>query len=626
MCGIVGVLAPNVHDPLAIVRPMAGIIEHRGPDDEGFTSDGRFAMGMRRLSIIDLDGGHQPITNDSGQLSIVFNGEIYNYRELRDCLTGLGHRFRTRSDTEVILRAFEQYGPACVRRLNGMFAFAIWDSEKQELFLARDHMGVKPLYYAMNGVGFLFGSEIKAIIESRIVSRRINPEALWHYLSFRYVPEHTCIWEGVSKLPPGHTLTLGRDLKPRIERYWDIPRDPPSDVLDATEDAAQFGALFEDAVRMRLIADVPVGILLSGGLDSSAVAAAVNRVHDAPVRAFSVAFHDGGDADESRYARLVADHLKAPYEEIRIGQQEFEEWMPEFVWHSDEPLADSASVPLFFVSRLASNHVKVVLSGEGSDELMAGYDFLQSLKDLARITDQARSGRAALRFFPPPVRKIVKRAVRGNRLERLFLEPGDELRWMSPNMTSAFTSMEKRALWEDAPPLEDSLDVVRRTYDRASRHSPLAAMLYVYSQDWLVEDLLMKADKMTMAASIELRVPFLDYRLVEWLASRPASSKLRLDAAGPTTKVLLRNYAATHLPPEIINRPKIGFQTPVMSWVRKDSNGFASRLLRDRNGWVRSMFNGAAIDRLLQRAATDQRAAVQVWHLLVLEHWGRRWM
>lgn len=627
MCGIVGVLAPDAADPLALVRRMAAVIVHRGPDDEGYMADGAFAMGMRRLSIIDLSGGHQPIANDTGELSIIFNGEIYNYAVVREDLQRLGHRFRTRSDTEVILRAFEQDGPACVHRLNGMFAFAIWNSTKRELFMARDRMGVKPLYYATSKGAFVFGSEIKAVLESGIVPRRLSREALWHYLSFRYVPEHTCIWEDVAKLPPGHTLTLSaRDMKPRIERYWDIPRDPVQEVLDPAEEASRFGALFEDAVRLRLIADVPVGILLSGGLDSSAVAAAVSRVHSAPVRAFSVAFHDGGDADESSYARLVADRLGAPYEEIRIGQQEFEEWMPEFVWHADEPLADSASIPLYFVSRLASERVKVVLSGEGSDELLAGYHFDQTLAYLARVTRQARSGSGALGRLPRNLQALIRRFAEGKRFERLFLEPADVLRWMAPNMTSAFTTGEKRSLWVDAPRFEDSLEVVRRVYDRATRRDPLGAMLYVYAQDWLVEDLLMKADKMTMAASIELRVPFLDYRLVEWLTSRPATSKLRVDQQGVTSKVLLRNYAAAHLPREIIDRPKVGFATPVMSWVKNDTKQFVSGTLKHRNAWVRSMFKGPELDRLIARAPTDGRAAVQVWHLYVLEHWARRWM
>jgi len=623
MCGIVGLLAAKADDPLAIVKRMSATIRHRGPDDEGYMADGAFAMGMRRLSIIDLASGHQPITNDGGELSIIFNGEIYNYADVRDCLVGLGHRFRTRSDTEVILRAFEQYGAACVHRLNGMFAFAIWNSKSRELFLARDRMGVKPLHYAAHDGAFVFGSEIKALLESGLVSKRLNREALWHYLSFRYVPEHSCIWDDIVKLPPGHTMTVSaRDMKPRIERYWDIPREPVTEALDPKEEAERFGALFEDAVRLRLIADVPVGILLSGGLDSSAVAAAVSRVHDAPITTFSVAFRDGGDADETPYARLVADLLGAPHEVIRIGQPEFEEWMPEFVWHADEPLGDSASIPLFFVSQLAAKQVKVVLSGEGSDELLAGYHFDQTLADLQRATRQARVGAA----LPSELRRVLRRVVSGNRVERLLLEPDELLRWMAPNMTSAFTSSEKRRLWEDAPRFEDSAEVVRRVYDRVSRRDPLDAMLYVYAQDWLVEDLLMKADKMTMAASIELRVPFLDYRLVEWLTSRPSSSKLRQEKHGVTSKALLRDYATAHLPREIINRPKIGFATPVMSWVRNDTNHFVSRMLRNRNAWIRSMFNGAELDQLLARVQTDDRAATQAWHLYVLEHWGRRWM
>ena len=627
MCGIVGLFAPGVAEPLDVARQMAAVIAHRGPDDEGFLQDGAFAMGMRRLSIIDLAGGHQPMTDETGNLSIVFNGEIYNYRELRETLLARGCRFRTNSDTEVILRAFEEYGPQCVHRFNGMFAFAIWDRSARKLFIARDRMGVKPLYYALGGGYFVFGSEVKAILAAQLFPKQLRPEAVWHYLSFRYVPENTCIWQHVTKLPPGHYLTLTMDdMRLAVERYWDIPHGD-AEPMDRPGELARFAELFEDAVRLRLIADVPVGILLSGGLDSSAVAAAVRRVHAAPVKTFSIGFRDGGEADESRYARIVADQLGTDHYEMHVGQEEFEAWMPEFVWAADEPLADSAAVPLYFVSRLASQHVKVVLSGEGSDELLAGYRFESILSYVARATRQARVGSAVLESLPRGVASFVRRLVNEQPVERLFVKPGEMLRWMAPNMTNAFSSAEKRQLWPGAPRVEDSEELVRRVYDRAVNGDTLRAILYVFSQDWLVEDLLMKADKMTMAASIELRVPFLDYRLVEWLTSRPASSKLAYNGNGSVTrKVLLREYAASRLPREIIERPKVGFATPVMTWIKEDRRGLVSKALRAPGSWVRSEFHPPALDRLLAAAGHDDRAATQVWHLYVLEAWAQRWL
>ena len=628
MCGIVGLYAPTVADPLDLAKRMAAVIAHRGPDDEGFLQDGAFAMGMRRLSIIDLAGGHQPISNATGNLSIVYNGEIYNYREVREPLLARGHQFRTNSDTEVILHAYEEYGPECVHRFNGMFAFAIWDRSARKLFIARDRMGVKPLYYALGHGHFVFGSEVKAILAAQLFPKQLRPEALWHYLSFRYIPESTCIWERVTKLAPGHHLTLTtHDMRVVVERYWDIPHGDAAEPMDRASELSRFAELFEDSVRLRLIADVPVGILLSGGLDSSAVAAAVRRVHDAPVKTFSIGFRDGGDADESRFARIVADQLGTDHYEMHVGQEEFEAWMPDFVWAADEPLADSAAVPLYFVSKLASGHVKVVLSGEGSDELLAGYRFESILSYLSRATRQARVGSTVLRALPRGVESFVRRLTNERPLERLFVPPADMLRHLAPTMTNAFTSAEKRQLWRAAPQVEGSQELVRRLYDRAVNGDDLRAILYVFSQDWLVEDLLMKADKMTMAASIELRVPFLDYRLVEWLTSRPASSKLAYNGNGSVTrKVLLREYATSRLPREIIERPKVGFATPVMTWIREDRRGLVSKALRSPGSWVRSEFHAPALDRLLARAPQDERAATQVWHLYVLEAWAQRWL
>ena len=627
MCGIAGLFAPHFSHVDEDVRRMVTCMTHRGPDDDGFMRDGDFAMGMCRLSIVDLAGGHQPIQNEDGTLSIVFNGEIYNYAELREQLRQRGHRFRTHSDTEVILHAYEEFGAECVQHLNGMFAFVIWNTETRSLFMARDRMGVKPLYYAASANGFVFASEIKALLASPLVSKRLREEALWHYLTFRYVPSTMSVWSDVNKLPPGHVLTLDtRDMTPRVRRYWQVPSGMPQEDLSEREEQEQFAALFEDAVRCRLVGDVPIGILLSGGLDSSAVAAAARTAGGQPPATFSVSFRDGGDTDESAFARQVAAHLGATHKDIQIGQEEFESWMPSFARFGDEPLADSAAVPLFFVSKLASEDVKVVLSGEGSDELLAGYDFEFALRDIDRLTQQARLGAGMLRMLPKPLATTIRKSVDKYRLGRLFIEPTEVMRWMAPNMTSAFTSTEKRRLWPKAQAFEDSIEVVRRVYDTARAGDSLNTMLYQYAHDWLVEDLLMKADKMTMAASIELREPFLDYRLVEWLASRPGSSKLRVAGGRVEKKMLLRRYAAGRLPREIIDRPKVGFATPVLRWIREDRGGMVTRVLKAKDSWIRSFFDARVLDDLLLRSGTSDRHAVQIWHLYVLEHWARAWL
>src|SRR4029079_7233186 len=376
MCGIVGICSSSDEDLRGMLEPMAASIVHRGPDDDGFHYDRGAAIGMRRLSIIDLSGGHQPLSDESGERWIVFNGEIYNFQSVRPPLEAAGHVFRTHSDTETIVHAFEQYGPDCVHHLNGMFGFAIWDSRERKLFIARDRMGVKPLYYAWDGRRLVFGSEIKALLASGFVARELDDEALWHYLTFGYVPAPLTMWRNVRKLPPGHRLTFEPATAALcVERYWDIPYGKPGPALSADDEVRQFTDLFLDSVRLRLIADVPVGIFLSGGLDSSAVAAAVNEVHNTPLKTFSIAFHEGGRYDETPFARKVAEKLGTDHHEIRIGRQEYMDFLPELVYYTDEPLADRACIPLYYVSRLAAQHVKVVLSGEGADEVLAGYDF-----------------------------------------------------------------------------------------------------------------------------------------------------------------------------------------------------------------------------------------------------------
>ena len=608
---------------------MQATIVHRGPDDQGEWAADGIALGMRRLSIIDLAGGRQPMTNEDGSIHIVYNGEIYNFQELRPALLKKGHTFRTASDTEVILHQYEEDGPDCVQRFNGMFAFAIWDQSRRTLFLARDRLGVKPLYYYGDGRYFLFASEIKALLASGLIPRELNPQALWDYLTFRYVPQPQSMWRGVKKLLPGHALALkAGDGAPVIRRYWDIPYENPSPLTRPEEYEEEFSHLFVDAVQKRLIADVPVGILLSGGLDSSAVAAAIAEVHNTRLNSFSVAFKDATATDELPFARQVAARVGTSHHEIVIGAKEFCEFLPRLVYYTDEPLADLAAVPLYYVSGLAVKQVKVVLSGEGSDEVLGGYHFDRTLRhwDLLRAWQRFP---VWLRECAPKVAGLLGKDT-GKLLERANTPWSGWLEAHPLNMTNYLTSEMKLALFRESPPLPDSLDQVRQEVGRIAGRDFLHQLLYLYCQSWLVEDLLMKADKMTMAQSLELRVPFLDYRLVEWAARAPAWVKVKGSGLikGYQTKWVLRRFARTRLPQAILTRPKQGFPVPVYGWLQDRLKGWATSLLTAENSQICRWLRPEEVHKQLQKGTASGASLLdrhRLWNLLILELWVREW-
>lgn len=632
MCGIVGYFNLRLaqEDRFPLLRQMCAPIAHRGPDDAGYYADEWVGLAMRRLSIIDLSGGHQPITNEDGSKQIVYNGEVYNFSELRRQLEQQGHRFSTASDTEVILHQYEQDGPACVERLNGMFAFAIWDRSTRTLFLTRDRMGIKPLYYYWDNQRLVFASEIKAILASGIVKREVNPQALWDYLTFRYVPQPETIWTNIHKLPPGHTLTISVDRPdPVVRRYWDIPYRDDRSIKSQAQYEQEFEELFLDAVRLRLIADVPVGILLSGGLDSSCVAAAVAETHNVQLSSFSVAFKDSPHINELPYARQVAKHINTDHNEIVIGQQEFCDFLPKFVHYTDEPLADLASVPLYYVSSLAGQKVKVVLSGEGSDEVLGGYNFevvKRSFDKLARFQKiplwlrKNVGGRLASLFG----NRISQRMQKANTPISQYLE-----RYPS-NMTNYLSSAEKKALWQQPVSFAESMGKIQTELQNATTNDPLHQMFYVYCQSWLVEDLLMKADKMTMANSIELRVPFLDHRLVEWAAQTPSWTKVGRNSEGRyETKRVLRQFARQRLPSDIINRPKQGFPVPVYDWLSHQLKDWATDLLSSPNTHLYRWFESDPVRKQLELGTHKTASQIdrhRLWNLLILELWAREWL
>jgi asparagine synthase (glutamine-hydrolysing) len=612
-----------------MVAAMQATIVHRGPDDAGNWAADGIALGMRRLSIIDLTTGRQPMTNEDGSQHIVYNGEIYNFQELRAALLNKGHTFSTSSDTEVILHQYEEDGPDCVQRFNGMFAFAIWDQTRRTLFLARDRLGVKPLYYYWDGRFLVFASEIKALLASGLVTRELNLQGLWDYLTFRYVPQPESMWRGVKKLLPGHTLALGpKDGEPVIHRYWDIPYGSPGPVKRPEEYEEEFAHLFVDAVKKRLIADVPVGILLSGGLDSSAVAAAIAQVHNIRLNSFSVAFRDAAATDELPYARQVAAQVGTKHHEIVIGAREFCDFLPRLVYYTDEPLADLAAVPLYYVSGLAREQVKVVLSGEGSDEILGGYHFDRTLRHWDLLRHWQR--------LPARLRETAARAVRflGEDWARMIHRantpwPG----WLEVhplNMTNYLTSEGKLAMFRETMALEDSLAQVQADVRKVRGCEFLHQLLYIYCQSWLVEDLLMKADKMTMAQSLELRVPFLDYRLVEWAARAPEWVKVKNSGLlkGYQTKWVLRRFARDRLPASVIARPKQGFPVPVYGWLRDRLKGWATSLLASADTRIYQWLEPEQVRLQLQRGTAANGSLLdrhRLWNLLILELWVREW-
>jgi asparagine synthase (glutamine-hydrolysing) len=659
MCGICGVIRLREGPPIAAAAAaaMASVIAHRGPDDAGVYTDGTVALGHRRLSIVDLAGGHQPMANEDGSIWIVFNGEIFNHRDLRAALIRRGHRYTTASDTETILHLYEEEGEACVERLRGMFAFALWDAPRQRLFLARDRLGIKPLYYHQDADRFRFASEIKALLADPEVEARLNWGKLSEHLAFRYLTGDETLFDGVRKLPPGHTLTIasapsGAGVRVTMRQYWDVPGPPSGAALGAwrlalgesrpvptkrqapsakrrseAELVAQFRALFEEAVRLRLMSDVPLGMFLSGGIDSAAIAAVMSGLMDRPLKTFSIGFAEEG-YHEFDYAREVARLFRTEHHEAVLDAEGFRESLPRAIWHHDEPICFPAAVPLLHLAELAGRSVKVVLTGEGSDELLAGYG------RTAASYWNTRWGTAWRRWCPEPVRarwvpELLSRLPAGGRwgrwARRSFLMRPPTLRalhWES--FYTAFTPEAQSELL--LPPIDashaDPYRAAEGMFESAAPRGLLDRLLYADLKGYLVE-LLMKQDKMSMAASIESRVPFLDHPLVEFCAAVPPSLKLR----GMTGKYLLRRAMRDRLPARILRRPKLGFPVPLAGWLRGPWRDFAHDLLLDDTARQRGLYNPAVVGRLLE-AHDDGRsdASDRIWTLLNLELWHRTFL
>lgn len=626
MCGICGVFYRCSQRTVecGILEAMAREIVHRGPDDEGFYLSGNVGLAIRRLSIVDLRTGHQPIANEDSSIWIVFNGEIYNHQELRKSLEQKGHRYRSHSDTESIIHLYEEYGRNCVQHLRGMFAFAIWDAKRRVLFAARDRLGIKPFYYLDTGEFVLFASEIKALLAHPGVRAEFNRSALPEYLAFGYLAGSETMFAGIRKLPPGHTLEVHESGRMDVQPYWDVPRGGEPDHRPRSYFAQTYQELLEQSVESHLMSDVPLGVFLSGGVDSSLVAALMTKLRKDPIETFSVGY-DEEAYSELPYARMVATHLHSRHHEVRVSRQDFFRVLPRLIWHEDEPLAWPGSVPLYFVARLAREHVKVVLTGEGSDETLGGY------MRYGWTLWNARFGRPYCALVPAAVRRVIRAAISETealgadarrRLEHTFLGR-DADSWASiyfDNFYSAFSEREQQVFLVDAEvngsgaPYRDSL-----AFWEASEGDLLTRMLYTDIKTYLVE-LCMKQDQMSMAASVESRVPFLDHVLVEFAAHIPGRFKVR----GLAGKLTLKESATGLLPEAVIHRRKVGFATPLGSWLRGPQLDQIQGMLLDPRSLDRKLFKPESLEKLFVEHRRHSRDhAAKIWRLLNLELWQR---
>lgn len=623
MCGIAGFIEqdnfPDQHESRLVLDRMCRRIAHRGPDDQGMVILGRAALGMRRLAIIDIAGGQQPMAGCADEVRIVFNGEIYNYRDLQRELKDCGHQFKTNSDTEAILHAYEEYGPASVERLRGMFAFAVWDARRQELFIARDRVGKKPLYYAVTPSGTLiFGSELKCLREHPEFRGEMNTEALDAYLTYGYVPDPLTIFRDVFKLPPGHYLTFAGG-RLRVEQYWDFPYSDPQ--VEAAQSEAEcleeLRAMLDEAVRLRLVADVPLGAFLSGGVDSSTVVGIMARHTPQPVKTFSIGFNEDS-YNELKYARIAAKKFGTDHHEF-IVTPAICDIVDELVWHFDEPFADSSAIPTYMVSKLAREFVKVVLSGDGGDEVFGGYT--------RYALDRKRSGFARLPQFlrrgmmQPLGRKLPHGALGRNYLYVMAFEPLD--RYIED--ISIFTRLNKPALYtSDFRQQLGTTEAAARFRELAqlSRSGDaLDPLLYLDSKTYLPGDILTKVDRMSMAASLEVRVPLLDHKLIEFVCTRiPASMKMK----GLETKHIFKRAVSDLVPPEILNRPKQGFGVPIEKWINDQLRDRVRGTLTEPRTQQRGYIEPGYVNLLLDEHERGRRDhATELWALFMLELWQR---
>ena len=623
MCGIAGIVTPGVPAQREILARMVRAMTHRGPDGESLWGDEDVALGMRRLAIVDVQGGAQPLRNEAGTVHVVFNGEIYNHEELRSELGERGHRFRSRTDGEVIPHLYEELGPEFARRLNGIFAVALWDEQSRMLLLVRDQLGVKPLYLHRTGSQLRFASEIKALLQDPAVPRQLDPLALDEHLTYRFTPAPRTLLAGVEKLEPA-TVLVWRDGVGNKQRYWD-PRPPIRQDMSFDEAAEELREQLRRSVHRQMMSDRPIGVMLSGGVDSAAVVALMAE-KSTQVKTFTVGFEGGGDADETGLARETADLLGTEHHELIVGHGDFAAELPAVIEMLEEPVGTSSALGFRQISRLAREHVPVLLSGQGADEMLAGYwryvgewiagialrlprPLPSALTPLARASGRVRSAR-------------VERGLRALRypdvLERFM------------NIYAVFTEEQKRELY--GPELAGqclanghsaAAKRVEHLRDEVADHDSLNQMMYVDTRLWLPDDLLLVGDKMSMAESVEMRVPFLDPDLVEFVESLPSSYKIRRGQRKAVEKAALTPM----LPRKIVHRKERGFVTPVDRWLRTDMKAFAEEMLLADDAFSTQLFSREAVRALLHRHQVGEFDHTrQIFCLLSFELWARRFL
>lgn len=621
MCGIAGRFNYDARQPVdrRVLANMTDVLAHRGPDASGYLVEPGVGLGHRRLSIIDLSTGDQPVSNEDQTVWTVFNGEIYNFADVRAVLISLGHQFRTSSDTEVIVHAYEQWDERCVEHFRGMFAFAVWDARRRRLMLARDRVGVKPLYYAELPAGIAFGSEIKALLEDPDVPREWRPDAIDAYLTLLYVPAPATIYRAIHKLPPAHVLIAEKGLV-RTARYWDLTFAGETRPRPEAEYLEELDGLLRQSIALRQISDVPLGAFLSGGIDSSAVAAYMAETSDRPPVTISVGFDDQR-YDEVAHARRVAEHLGCEFHP-RTVTPDVASLLPTLAWHFDEPFADSSAVPTYYVSKAARELVTVALSGDGGDELWAGYA-------RHRIEQREQQARAALGRMSAAAGRLATAlplAIKGARaLRHLAADPAHA--YALKHAYGMFEPEGKRQLYTgdfagavaDADPLAS----FRYLYGRCRSSEPLDRALYVDVHTYMVDDILTKVDRMSMAVSLEARDPLLDHKLLEFAARVPMALKLR-NGRG---KYLLRKVLEPRVPPEILERGKHGFEAPIGEWLRGPLAPMTESLLRDGRLRDRGIFEQREVSRLWsdhREGRADHRH--RLWQLIMLELWFRQFI
>lgn len=619
MCGICGklVFAEDAKVERGLVSRMLDVISHRGPDGRGEYSSGQIALGHARLAIIDLNTGAQPIFNEDATVSVVFNGEIYNFRELRSELADRGHLFRTLTDTEVIVHAYEEYGVDCISKFKGMFAFALWDNSKKSLLLARDRVGIKPLYYAQTGKSLVFASEIKALLADPSLRCEVEPQSINKFLTHFCLPGSETLWKGIHKLEPGCLLSA-KDGIVSIKQYWDLRFQKSRDWESFEEASDSLYQLIQRTVREHMVSDVPVGFLLSGGVDSTAILSCAASETSKRISTFTVGFSDGVLADERPFAKAAAEWFGTEHHEITISPQQFWEYLPLLFWHMEEPVCDPPAVSLSYVSKLASSHVKVLLSGEGGDEAFGGYQTYRNFLMLEGL--KAHSGPLA-RALPAALGCASKLPRLGKLRQFLpYLQvPPQEYYYSRAASPFSYFNTHKRQIYTrdfyDVISQPRSTAIIDRLFKQAEDFSLLEQMQYIDTKTSLPDDLLIKADKMTMAHSLELRVPFLDHLVLEFAAGLPPHYKVR----GLAMKRILKSAFRNRIPPQILQRKKAGFPIPIKKWLLNDLREPAKEVLLSPQCLNRGFFRKEAIEKLFSAGDAGIPVDKEIFSLLAIE-------